>query len=146
MTEFEEGNLPKDFSPELIDYMEKTSQKMEINYMKNGLSKEEEVELRKKSMDQIVFPEKPKSPGSIFLHEISSTFPLLLWIASSLSFLAYGLNPEEKSNLYLAVVVAIIIILLSGFFSYIQHEQSGEIMDSFKSFSNTILTSTRDSQ
>ena len=48
MTEFEEGNLPKDFSPELIDYMEKTSQKMEINYMKNGLSKEEEVELRKK--------------------------------------------------------------------------------------------------
>ena len=47
MTEFEEGNLPKDFSPELIDYMEKTAQEIEINYMKIGLSKEE-VELRKK--------------------------------------------------------------------------------------------------
>ncbi len=47
MTEFEEGNLPKDFSPELIDYMEKTAQEMEINYMKNCLSKEE-VELRKR--------------------------------------------------------------------------------------------------
>ena len=49
MTEFEEGNLPKDFSPELIDYMEKTAQEIEINYMKNGLSKEE-VELRKKKV------------------------------------------------------------------------------------------------
>ncbi len=54
MTEFEEGYLPKDFSPELIDYMEKTAQEMEINYMKIGLSKEE-VEIRKKRMDHIVF-------------------------------------------------------------------------------------------
>ena len=78
--------------------MEKTAQEMEINYMKNYLSKEE-VELRKR-----------------------------------------------KSNLYLTVVVVIVIILLSGFFSYIKHEQSGETMDSFKSFSNNIVTSTRDSQ
>ena len=145
LTEFEEGNLPKDFSKELIEYMEKTAQEMEINYMKNGLSKEE-VELRKKTYGPNCLPEKPKPPGIVFfLHEITSTFSLLLWIASALSFLAYGLNPEEKSNLYLAVVV-IVIILLSGFFSYIQHEQSGEIMDSFKSFSNTIVTVTRDSQ
>ena len=125
--------------------MERTAQEMEINYMKNGLSKEE-VELRKKTYGPNCLPEKPKPPGIVFfLHEITSTFSLLLWIASALSFLAYGLNPEEKSNLYLAVVV-IVIILLSGFFSYIQHEQSGEIMDSFKSFSNTIVTVTRDSQ
>ena len=145
LTQFEEGNLPKDFSKELIDYMEKTALEMEQNYMKNGLSKEE-VELRKKTYGPNSLPEKPKPPGIVFfLHEITSTFSLLLWIASALSFLAYGLNPEEKSNLYLAVVV-IVIILLSGFFSYIQHEQSGEIMDSFKSFSNTIVTVTRDSQ
>ena len=66
--------------------------------------------------------------------------------ASAFSFIVYGLNPEEKSNLYFAVIVFIVIILLSEFFSYIKHEQSGEIMDSFKSFSNTIVTSTRDSQ
>ena len=52
---------------------------------------------------------------------------------------------EEKSNLYLAVVV-IVIILLSGFFSYIQNEKSGEIMDSFKSFSNVQVTVTRKGQ
>ena len=74
LTEFEEGNLPKDFSPELIDYMEKTAQEIEINYMKIGLSKEE-VELRKKKYGPHCLPKKSKPPGNIFLHEISSTFP-----------------------------------------------------------------------
>ena len=113
--------------------------------MKNGLSKEE-VELRKKTYGPNSLPEKKKTPGIIlFLEEITSTFSLLLWIAAALSFLAYGLSPVEKNNLYLAVVV-IIIVLLSGFFSYMQNAKSGEIMDSFKSFSNTIVTVTRDSQ
>ena len=75
MTEFEEGILPKEFSPELIDYMEKTAQEIEINYMKIGLSKEE-VELRKKTYGPNCLPEKPKPPGIVFfLHEITSTFP-----------------------------------------------------------------------
>ena len=54
LTEFEEGILPKEFSPELIDYMEKTAQEMEINYMKIGLSKEEEFFQRNQSL-QVVF-------------------------------------------------------------------------------------------
>ena len=142
-TEFEDGNLPKEFSPDLINYINEKAQEMEINYMKNGLSREE-VELRKKTYGPNCLPEKKKTPGIIlFLEEITSTFSLLLWIAAALSFLAYGLDQEEKSNLYLAVVV-IIIVLLSGFFSYIQNAKSGEIMDSFKSFSNTIVTVTRD--
>ncbi len=66
MTEFEEGYLPKDFSPELIDYMEKTAQEMEINYMKIGLSKEE-VEIRKKRMDHIVF-QRNRSLQVIFFY------------------------------------------------------------------------------
>ena len=104
LTEFEEGNLPKDFSPNLVNYIEKTAQEMEINYMKNGLSREE-VELRKKTYGPNSLPEKKKTPGIIlFLEEITSTFSLLLWIAAALSFLAFGLSPEEKSNLYLAIV------------------------------------------
>ena len=145
LTEFEDGNLPKDFSPDLINYIQNKALEMEQNYMKNGLSKEE-VELRKKTYGPNSLPEKKKTPGIIlFLEEISSTFSLLLWIAAALSFLAYGLSPAEKSNLYLAIVV-IVIILLSGLFSYMQNAKSGEIMDSFKSFSNTIVTVTRDSQ
>ena len=118
---------------------------MEQNYLKNGLSKDE-VELRKKTYGPNSLPEKKKTPGIVlFLEEITSTFSLLLWVAAALSFVGYGLAPEDQSNLYLAIVV-IVIVLLSGLFSYIQNEKSGEIMDSFKSFSNTIVTVTRDGQ
>ena len=144
LTELEE-ELPKDLRPELVNLIQQKAQEMETNYMNNGLSSTE-VELRKKTYGPNSLPEKKKTPGIVlFLEEITSTFSILLWIAAALSFLAYGLSPVEKSNLYLAVVV-IVIILLSGFFSYIQNAKSGEIMDSFKSFSNTMVTVTRDGQ
>ena len=144
LTEFEE-QLPKDLSPDLVQYINDKAMEMERNYMNNGLS-QEEVELRKKTYGPNSLPEKKKTPGIVlFLEEITSTFSILLWIAAALSFLAYGLDQEEKSNLYLAVVV-IVIILLSGFFSYIQNAKSGEIMDSFKSFSNVQVTVTRNGQ
>ena len=143
-TEFEE-QLPKDFSPDLVQYVNEKAMEMERNYMANGLS-EEEVELRKKTYGPNCLPEKKKTPGIVlFLEEISSTFSILLWIAAALSFLAFGLDQSDKSNLYLAVVV-IAIILLSGFFSYIQNSKSGEIMDSFKSFSNVQVTVTRNGE
>jgi hypothetical protein len=41
VTEFEDGNLPKDLSPELINYIQEKAIEMERNYMKNGLSSEE---------------------------------------------------------------------------------------------------------
>ena len=145
VTEFEDGNLPKDLAPNLVEYIQTKAMEMERNYMKNGLSTAE-VELRKKTYGPNSLPEKKKTPGIIlFLEEITSTFSLLLWIAAALSFLAYGISPVEKSNLYLAIVV-IVIILLSGLFSYMQNAKSGEIMDSFKSFSNAIVTVTRDSK
>ena len=143
-TEFEE-QLPKDFTPDLIQYINDKTMELERNYMANGLSAEE-VELRKKTYGPNCLPEKKKTPGIVlFIEEITSTFSILLWIAAALSFLAYGLDQNEKSNLYLAVVV-IVIILLSGFFSYIQNAKSGEIMDSFKSFSNVQVTVTRNGQ
>ena len=131
LTEFEE-QLPKSLTQELVQYINDKALEMERNYMNNGLP-EQEVELRKKTYGPNSLPEKKKTPGIVlFLEEITSTFSLLLWIAAILSFVAYGLDQNEKSNLYLAVVV-IAIILLSGFFSYIQNQKSGEIMDSFKS-------------
>ena len=141
LTEFEE-QLPKSLTQELVQYINDKALEMERNYMNNGLP-EQEVELRKKTYGPNSLPEKKKTPGIVlFLEEITSTFSLLLWIAAILSFVAYGLDQNEKSNLYLAVVV-IAIVLLSGFFSYIQNQKSGEIMDSFKSLSNVQVTVTR---
>ena len=62
---------------------------------------------------------------------------------SYLSFIAYSLNPDDLSNMWLAVVV-VIIILLTGLFSYIQNEKSSDIIDSFKSFSAATVIVTRD--
>lgn len=134
VAEFEEEALPKDMSQELKDYMEKKGIELEESYLKNGLSKEE-VELRKKTYGPNALPEPKKTPAIIlFLEEISNYFSILLWIAAALSFVGYGLSPADYSNLWLAVVI-IAIILLSGLFSFIQNQKSGEIMDSFKSFS-----------
>ena len=47
LTEFEE-QLPKDLSPDLVQYINEKALEMERNYMNNGLS-QEEVELRKKT-------------------------------------------------------------------------------------------------
>ena len=143
--EYEEGNLPNDLTSDVVDYIEFKGKEMEAAYMANGLCKEE-VELRKQTYGPNALPEKEKTPGIIlFLEEITTPFAILLWIAAALSFVAYGMAPEDMSNLYLAVVV-IVIVVVSGFFSYIQNQKSGEIMDSFKSFSNTLCTVTRDGQ
>ena len=143
VTEFEEGIKPQNLQEETISYMEQKGMEMEKAYIKNGLSTEE-VELRKKTYGPNALPEKKKEPAILmFVKEITSYFSLLLWIAAALSFVGYGLAPDDISNLWLAVVI-IIIILLSGFFSFIQNQKSGEIMDSFKSFSVAIVRVTRD--
>ena len=64
ITEIEDGNIPKEFSPYLINYINEKAEEMEINYMKNGLSREE-VELRKKIYCRNYLPEKKKTYGSI---------------------------------------------------------------------------------
>ena len=46
-----------------------------------------------------------------FLHEITNGFALLLWTGAALSFLSYGLDPSDPSNLYLAVIITILINL-----------------------------------
>ena len=145
VTEFEDGVKPQNLPEETINYMEQKGMEMEKAYLKNGLTNEE-VELRKKTYGPNALPEKKKEPAILmFVKEITSYFSLLLWIAAALSFVGYGLAPEDISNLWLAVVI-IVIILLSGFFSFIQNQKSGEIMDSFKSFSVAIVRVTRNGE
>jgi sodium/potassium-transporting ATPase subunit alpha len=50
-----------------------------------------------------------------WLKEMTGLFNYVMWIGSALCFLAYGLQEvkEDKSNLYLAIVL-ILVILISG--------------------------------
>ena len=143
--DLEEGVYPKNLTEEQIKYIELKANELERTYLENGLSKEE-VELRQKTYGPNSLPEPKQTPKIVkFLNEISSVFSILLWIAALLSFLAYGLDTTDMGNMWLGVVI-VIIILFTGFFSYIQNEKSGEIMDSFKSFSATTVVVTRGGQ
>ena len=141
--DLEEGALPKHLTDFQVDYIDQMGKEMEKQYIENGLSKEE-VELRQKTYGPNALPEPKKTPKIIlFLREISSVFSILLWIAAILSFVAYGLDPTDMGNMWLGVVI-VIIILLTGIFSYVQNQKSGEVIESFKSFSATTVLVTRD--
>ena len=141
--ELEEGALPKNLTSFQIDYINQIGNEIEKEYLENGLSKEE-VELRQKTYGPNSLPEPKKIPGIVkYIMEITSVFSILLWIAAILSFIAYSLNPEDLSNMWLGVVIAV-IILLTGMFSYFQNEKSSDIIDSFKSFNTASVIVTRD--
>ena len=141
--ELEEGALPKNLSNNQIEYINQKGNDLEREYLENGLSKEE-VELRQKTYGPNALPEPKKIPGIVkYIMEITSVFSILLWIAAILSFVAYALNSEDLSNMWLGVVISI-IILLTGMFSYFQNEKSSDIIDSFKSFNAASVIVTRD--
>ena len=141
--ELEEGALPKNLTSFQIDYINQIGNELEKEYLENGLSKEE-VELRQKTYGPNALPEPKKIPGIVkYIMEITSVFSILLWIAAILSFIAYSLQPDDLSNMWLGVVICI-IILLTGMFSYFQNEKSSDIIDSFKSFNAATVIVTRE--
>lgn len=78
--------------------------------------------------------EKKGTPWYIlFIKELTGFFSILLWIASILCFIGYGLAPDDMSNLWLGIVLAV-VVFLTGCFSYYQEAKSAAIMASFKNF------------
>lgn len=65
----------------------------------------------------------------LFLREMVGIFSLLLWFGSALCFLGFFIakDKEDKSNLYLGLVLAI-VTFLTGCFSYAQSSKSAEMM------------------
>lgn len=66
-------------------------------------------------------------------HELTNGFALMLWVSSGLCFFAYGITPDDISNLYLAVVL-VIVIGVTGLITFQQNAKSEALMESFKSF------------
>ena len=71
----------------------------------------------------------------LFIHELTGFFSLLLWFGSFLCFIGYGIQEdnEDKSNLYLGVVLAA-VTFVTGVFSYLQTSKSAEMMAQFDNF------------
>jgi len=74
--------------------------------------------------------EKKSTPGWIlFLKELTSLFPLLMWAGMIISFVGYGLqeNRTDQSNLILGAALGI-ATLLSGIFAHFQNSKAASMM------------------
>lgn len=116
--------------------LNKTAEEITKNYLKNGLTnKEAEDRLKRDGPNKL--PDKPPPNWVLhFLHEITNVFALLLWIGGILAIIAYVIHPEDASNLYLALVLWL-CVLISAAFTLSQNIKSQSILDSFKTFSNS---------
>jgi P-type E1-E2 ATPase len=72
-------------------------------------------------------------------------FSLLLWFGSALCFIGYIIqeDKEDKSNLYLGIVLAA-VTFITGCFSYAQASKSAEMMSQFENFIPPIANVIRD--
>merc|ERR1719158_378823 len=72
-----------------------------------------------------------------FCKQLFSGCALLLWVGGILCFIAYAVqsfqNPDDtpKDNLYLGIVL-VVVVCVTGIFSYYQESKSAKIMESFK--------------
>jgi sodium/potassium-transporting ATPase subunit alpha len=78
-----------------------------------------------------------------FFHHLTGFFSLLLWFAGILCFFAYILQPDDKSNLYLGIVL-VTVVLMTGCFSFYQDAKSDAVMEGFKNFLPSMCTVIRD--
>ncbi|UYV71254.1 ATP1A2 [Cordylochernes scorpioides] len=79
----------------------------------------------------------PTTPAWVkFGREMIGGFAMLLWIGAFLCFISYGIeayrgSEPEMDQVYMGMVL-VIVVLISGIFSYYQQSKSDSIMESFK--------------
>jgi len=98
-----------------------------------GLS-DAEVEKRLVQYGPNMLTPPKEKPWFILLWEhMTGFFSLLLWLAGVLCGIAYGIDSSAPDNLYLCIVL-IVVVLLTGFFSYYQDAKSAAVMRGFANF------------
>ncbi len=66
-----------------------------------------------------------------FLKELSGFFSLLLWGGALLCFIGYSIDGSED-HLFLGIVL-VVVVVVTGIFSFVQNSKSESLMNSFKS-------------
>merc|ERR1719445_201876 len=101
--------------------------------LNQGLSNDQVSKNQAKYGKNKLTPPKSKHPLVLLLEQMTGFFSLLLWLASALCFLAYGLDNSIPDNLYLGIVLAA-VTFATGIFSFYQEYNANAIMEGFKDF------------
>ena len=123
---------------------EKLAMKFDTNAL-SGLKSDQAKQKHAEVGDNALSKKESKPWYCVFFEEMTGFFSLLLWFGSFLCFIGYGIqvDKEDKANLYLGVVLAI-VTFLTGCFSYAQTSKSAEMMAQFENFIPPIATVIRD--
>ena len=74
-------------------------------------------------------------------------FSLLLWVAGFLCFFAYIIQEDKTDNSNLSLgIVLVVVVFITGCFSYMQTSKAASLMDDFKNFIPRTAQVLRDSQ
>jgi len=72
-------------------------------------------------------------------------FSLLLWVAGFLCFFAYIIQEDKTDNSNLSLgIVLVVVVFITGCFSYVQTSNAANLMDDFKNFIPQKATVVRD--
>lgn len=93
--------------------MEALQKKYSTNTHK-GITNEHAAEVLLRDGPNKLTEKKKVSMWVKLFHELTNGFALMLWVGGILCFVAYGLTPDDPSNLYLAIVILIVIGITSG--------------------------------
>jgi len=110
-----------------------------------GLEEGAAIAKHKEVGDNALTKKDAKPWYCVFLEEMTGFFSLLLWFGSILCFFGFGIqeSKEDKSNLYLGIVLAV-VTFLTGCFSYAQTSKSAEMMAQFENFIPPVASVIRD--
>ncbi|XP_003795244.1 sodium/potassium-transporting ATPase subunit alpha-4 [Otolemur garnettii] len=115
--------------------LEELSAKYSVDLTK-GLSPQKAKEILLRDGPNTLTP-PPTTPEWIkFCKQLFGGFSLLLWTGAILCFVAYGVQlhfqkESTKDNVYLGCVL-VLVVVITGCFSYYQESKSSKIMESFK--------------
>src|SRR3990167_6207769 len=108
-----------------------------------GLNKDDAAQRNLKEGDNVLSEKETVPWWMKLIHEWTSPFALLLWAGAVLCFIAYGLDTNDPSNLYLGIVLGI-VNMITGLVTFFQNAKSDSVMEGFKNFIPQKCTVIRD--
>ena len=77
-------------------------------------------------------PPKSTPKWVLFVKTLFGGFAALLWIGAVLCFISFAVDSSVPDNLYLGITL-VVVVTITGIFSYYQDAKSASIMEGFKS-------------